>query len=501
MADEDWEDPPPAASFSAAAPEFVPRFTAPAFVPAAAPPPAVAPPPKPKAAGGGAKPAAAAKEWTAPERAERADTREHVNIIFIGHVDAGKSTIGGHLMFLTGGVDKRTLEKYEREAKEKNRESWYLSWALDTNEEERAKGKTVECGKAHFATERKHYTIIDAPGHKSFVPSMIGGAAQADIGILVISSRAGEFEAGFDRGGQTREHAMLAKSAGVKHLVVAINKMDCHEWSQARYDQCVAKLTPFLKGVGFNPKTDLQFMPISGQQGTGLVEAVPAATCPWNTSPSLVQYLDGLPKIQRLLELPLRMPVVDKYSDMGTIAIGKLISGSCAKGESLMLMPNQQKVTLTQILTDDAEADEAYSGDNCKLKLKGCDEDALQPGYVLCPESAPCSVARTFDAQVAILDYKSIIAAGFQCILHVHAAIEEVAIRGLICHVNKKTGKPDKERPRPRFLKQGDVCIARIACSEALCVELFKVNPTMGRFTLRDEGKTISVGKILKLVE
>lgn len=163
-----------------------------------------------------------------------------LNIILYIVIDAGKSTIGGQIMALTGMVDKRTLEKYEREAKERSRETWYLSWALDTNQEEREKGKTVEVGRAYFETERKHFTILDAPGHKSFVPNMIGGAAQADLAVLVISARKGEFETGFDRGGQTREHAMLAKTAGVKHLVVLVNKMDdpTVEWDEARYNEC-----------------------------------------------------------------------------------------------------------------------------------------------------------------------------------------------------------------------------------------------------------------------
>ena len=165
------------------------------------------------------------------------DSKEHLNIVFMGHVDAGKSTMGGHILLLTGMVDKRTMEKYEREAKELGRESWYLSWALDLNSEERAKGKTTEYGRGYFETEKRRYTILDAPGHKNFVPSMIGGASQADVGVLVISARKGEFETGFERGGQTREHAMLAKTAGVKKLIMVINKMDDQtvEWSKDRY--------------------------------------------------------------------------------------------------------------------------------------------------------------------------------------------------------------------------------------------------------------------------
>lgn len=195
--------------------------------------------------------------------------KDHLNVVFIGHVDAGKSTIGGQIMYLTGMVDKRTLEKYEREAKEKNRETWYLSWVVDTNLEEREKGKTVEVGRAYFETETKHFTILDAPGHRSFVPNMIGGTSQADVAVLVISARRGEFETGFERGGQTREHAMLAKTAGVRRLIVLINKMDDStvKWKEERYNECKEKLLPFLKKVGFRKDKDIHFMPCSGLTG------------------------------------------------------------------------------------------------------------------------------------------------------------------------------------------------------------------------------------------
>ena len=204
-------------------------------------------------------------------------------MIFCGHVDAGKSTIGGQIMFLTGMVDKRTLEKYEREAKEKNRESWYLSWALDTNQEEREKGKTVEVGRAFFETEHKHFVILDAPGHKGFVPNMIGGASQADIAVLVISARRGEFETGFERGGQTREHAMLVKTAGVKYLIVLINKMDDStvNWDPTRYDEIKDKLTPYLKKCGFQPGKDMYFMPCSGFTGAFIKDPLDESICPW----------------------------------------------------------------------------------------------------------------------------------------------------------------------------------------------------------------------------
>lgn len=209
--------------------------------------------------------------------------KEHLNIVFIGHVDAGKSTMGGNLLFLTGMVDKRTMEKYEREAKEAGSASWYLSWALDSTPQERAEGKTVEVGRGYFETNSRRYTILDAPGHKTFVPSMISGAAQADVAILVISARKGEFETGFERGGQTREHIMLVKTLGVARLICVINKMDepTVQWQQSRFSEIRDKLTPFIKGAGFSVKKDVTFIPVSAYTGANLKDRVDKAVCPW----------------------------------------------------------------------------------------------------------------------------------------------------------------------------------------------------------------------------
>ncbi|XP_071105917.1 eukaryotic peptide chain release factor GTP-binding subunit ERF3A-like isoform X1 [Haliotis cracherodii] len=428
--------------------------------------------------------------------------KEHVNVVFIGHVDAGKSTIGGHLLYLTGMVDKRTLEKYEREAKEKNRETWYLSWALDTNLEEREKGKTVEVGRAFFETEKKHFTVLDAPGHKSFVPNMIGGASQADLAILVISARKGEFETGFERGGQTREHAMLVKTAGVKHLVVLINKMDdpTVEWSEVRYNECKEKLLPYLKKCGFNPKTDIYFMPCSGLTGAFLRYVVEDSLCPWFSGPSLLDYLDAMPSLDRSMDAPLRLPVVDRYRDMGTIVLGKIESGSITKNMTLAMMPNKQTVKVMQIWSDEYDVDDAMPGENVKLKLAGVEEEDVSPGFVLCPPDNPCHTGRTFDAQIVMLELKSIVCAGYSCVLHIHSASEEVTIKSLICLLDKKSG--EKTQIKPRYIKQDQVGIARFEVNGGMiCLESFKDFPQMGRFTLRDEGKTIAIGKVLKIRE
>jgi len=432
---------------------------------------------------------------------EREIVKEHVNMVFIGHVDAGKSTIGGQIMYLTGMVDKRTLEKYEKEAKDKNRESWYLSWALDTNLEERDKGKTVEVGRAFFETEKKHFTILDAPGHKSFVPNMIGGASQADLAVLVISARKGEFETGFDRGGQTREHAMLVKTAGVKALVVLVNKMDDHTvaWSEERYNECRDKLMPYLKKCGFNPKTDVAIMPCSGLTGAGLKTPVDPAHCPWYSGPAFIPYIDALPSMQHNPDGPFMMPIVDKYSDRGTIVLGKVESGTCKKGSPLLLMPNRMSVQADALWSDDEEVTSVVGGENVKIRLKGVDENDISSGFVLCDPSQPVPTGRVFDAQVAILEHKSIICAGYSAICHLHTCVEEVTVKALLCMIDKRSG--EKSRTRPRFVKQDQVVIMRMEASGPICLEVFKKFPQLGRFTLRDEGKTIAIGKVLKIIE
>ena len=445
------------------------------------------------------KPTEATKAELTPT--EKEDTKEHINIVFIGHVDAGKSTIGGQVLYLTGQVDKRTLEKYEREAKEKNRETWYLSWALDTNQEERDKGKTVEVGRAQFETSTKKFTLLDAPGHKSFVPNMIGGAAQADLGVLVISARKGEFETGFERGGQTREHAMLAKTAGVKHLVILINKMDdpTVEWEQARYEECKEKLVPFLKKVGFNPKTDTHFMPCSGLTGANIKEELDPSVCSWYSGKPFLTYIDELPTLQRSSSGPVRLPIAERYREMGTMILGKLESGNITKGQNLILMPNKVSVEVMTLYSDDYETTRAECGENVKAKLKGIEEDDISPGFVLCDPSSLCHTVRTFNAQVVILEHKSIICPGYSCVLHIHNVVEEVTLLGIIGLIDKKTG--EKSQTHPRFVKQDQVCVAKFQTAGIVCMETFKDFPQMGRFTLRDEGKTVAIGKVLKLKE
>ncbi|GAA5942105.1 translation termination factor GTPase eRF3 [Sporobolomyces koalae] len=430
------------------------------------------------------------------------DIKPHMNIVFIGHVDAGKSTMGGNILYLCGMVDKRTLEKYEKEAKEAGRESWYLSWALDSTSQEREKGKTVEVGRAYFETDTRRYTILDAPGHKTYVPQMISGAAQADCAVLVISARKGEFETGFEKGGQTREHAMLVKTAGVNKLIVVINKMDdpTVNWDKARYDEIVGKLSPFLKGSGYNMKTDVAFIPISGFTGANLKVDVDRSVAPWVEGESLLNYLDHLPLIDRKHNAPLMMPISEKYADMGCVVVGKVESGHIKKGQNLLLMPNKTPVSVTAVLNEvEEEIPVALCGDNVRLRLRGIEDTDINVGFVLTSPKAPVHVITQFEAQLVILDHKNIITAGYGAVMHVHTAAEEVSLSALLHYFDKKTGK--KSRRPPQFAKKGQKIIALIEASAPLCVEKFTDHPQLGRFTLRDEGKTVAIGKITKLIE
>ena len=434
--------------------------------------------------------------------AEDKDVKPHVNVVFIGHVDAGKSTMGGNILYLCGMVDKRTLEKYEREAKEAGRESWYLSWALDSTSQEREKGKTVEAGRAYFETPTRRYTILDAPGHKTYVPSMISASAQADVAVLVISARKGEFETGYEKGGQTREHAMLVKTAGVQRLIVVVNKMDdpTVNWEQARFDEIVGKLTPFLKGTGYNVKTDVTFIPISGFTGANLKDNIDRKVAPWVEGPSLLNFLDGMALQDRKSNAPLMMPISEKYSDMGTVIVGKVESGRLRKGQDLLLMPNKNKVQVTGIHNEmEEEIQTAISGDNVRVRLKGVEDEEISTGFVLTSVQAPVHAVTQFEAQLVILDTKNIITAGYGAVMHVHTLAEEVTLVGLLHYYDKKTNK--KSRKPPQFAKKGMKVIALVEAAATVCVETFKNQPQLGRFTLRDEGKTVAIGKITKLIE
>ncbi|KAJ0401621.1 hypothetical protein P43SY_006000 [Pythium insidiosum] len=441
------------------------------------------------------------EEFVEEEEVGDEDPREHLNVVLIGHVDAGKSTLSGNILYLMDMVDKRTIERFEKEAKARNRDSWFLAYIMDTSEEERAKGKTVEVGRAQFETPNRRFTILDAPGHKNYVPNMIQGASQADVGILVISARKGEFETGFERGGQTREHAMLAKTLGINKLVVVINKMDEANWAQERYDECVNKLRPFLRTCGFAVKRDVSFIPISGLLGDNIKTRLDKAKAPWYDGESLIEHLDTLHISGRDAEGALRVPVLDRYQERGTVAMGKVESGVLRTGQRVLLMPTRSVAVVNQVYINELPVRTAKPGENVLIRLS-CGVDDVQKGFVLCGnkvEPQPKAIHQ-FIAQIALVDtleHRPLLTAGYKCILHIHTVAQECTVAKLLRPIDPKTGKAVKKPVT--FIKQGQSVICRIEVEQSITVETFESMPQLGRLTLRDEGKTIAIGKVIQL--
>jgi len=382
---------------------------------------------------------------------------------------------------------------------------------MDTNEEERAKGKTVEVGRAYFDTPAKRYTVLDAPGHKNYVPNMIMGASQADVGVLVISARKGEFEAGFDRGGQSREHAMLCKTLGISHLIVVINKMDdpTVQWGKERFNECVTKLRPFLKSCGYLVKKEVKFIPISGLSGANVKDEVDPSICPWwkescakkennTSSPTLLSLFDSLNIEGRDRDGPVMIPVLDRYSDRGTIAMGKVESGTVRVGQKVMVMPTRNMYKIEGVWANELPVKCARPGENVLVKVGGAGVEDVQKGFVICDASNPCRAVDKIIATVALVDLPEslpIFSAGTTAIFHCQCIEEECTVMDIFETTNSK-GVVTKNA---KFAKIGMKVILKLALARSIPCDTFGNAPYLGRFTLRNEGKTIAIGKITKL--
>eukprot|EP00442_Polarella_glacialis_P025392 CAMPEP_0115087576 /NCGR_PEP_ID=MMETSP0227-20121206/23390_1 /TAXON_ID=89957 /ORGANISM="Polarella glacialis, Strain CCMP 1383" /LENGTH=758 /DNA_ID=CAMNT_0002477505 /DNA_START=88 /DNA_END=2364 /DNA_ORIENTATION=+ len=428
------------------------------------------------------------------------DPRPHLNVVFIGHVDAGKSTTCGNILYLSGCVDERTIEKYQKEAKDRNRDSWFLAYIMDTSEEEKAKGKTVEVGRAHFETPNRRFTVLDAPGHKSYVPNMISGASQADVGVLIISARKGEFETGFERGGQTREHALLAKTLGVEKILIAINKMDdpSVEWKQERYDVIKNKLSPFLKQCGFKDD-QIIFIAMSGLTGDNIKERL---NCPeWVPGDPLLTILDKIETPSRKNDAPLRIPMMEGFKDMGaTLAIGKVEQGTVKPGMKVMIMPIGHKATVLGVCINEEDMQYACCGENVTLRMSGITDEQLGKGYVMTEVKDPVRVVTKFKAQLHVIelpDERPVLTSGYKAVIHISTAVEECEILKLYESISM--GKDKKKEANPRFCRENSVLTCSISLARSCAVDIFSGVQNLGRFTLRDEGRTIAIGKIIEL--
>ena len=444
---------------------------------------------------------------SAPIVAPELDSRPHMNCIFIGHVDSGKSTTCGSVLYASGQVDERMIARLEKEAKDKNRESWFMAYLLDSVEEERAKGITIEVGRAAFTTPNRRYTILDAPGHKAFLANMIQGATAADIGVLIISARKGEFETGFEKGGQTREHALLAKTLGVNKLIVAINKIDegTVNYSQIRYNEIVDKLKPYLKSVGFNPGNEDQvvFLPISGLKGENVKNKFTDPRIDWYQGPTLWEVLDNAIPPARDPEGPVRIPVLEGFKDQGVLVIGKTEQGTVKEGMKLVLMPGKIETECLGIYVEDEEVSRAMAmpGENVRIKLKNVEEDQIYKGMVLSAVGVGVvPVCGEFTIQMLVhdlLEHRPLITAGYSCVMHIHNLIEECVITKLEEVIEVATKRRQKN---PRFVKTDNLVICRVQTANQIAIDTFKNTPQLGRLTLRDEGKTIAIGKVIDII-
>ncbi|KAJ4828647.1 hypothetical protein Tsubulata_036136 [Turnera subulata] len=438
---------------------------------------------------------------TSLDEIEEENKKRHLSVVLIGHVDAGKSTVGGQILFLTGQVDDRTIQKYEKEAKEKSRESWYMAYIMDTNEEERAKGKTVEVGRAAFETEKTRFTILDSPGHKSYVPNMISAASQADVGVLVISAREGEFEAGYKRGGQTREHTQLAKTFGVSKLIVVINKMDdpTVNWSQQRYEEIKKEMRGFLKRSGYNVSKDIQVLPISGLLGTNMKTRMDRGVCSWWEGPSLFEALDAVEVPPPDPSGPFRMPISGKYKDMGTVVMGKVESGTVTEGDSLLVMPNNTPVKVLAVYCGEKKVRRAGPAENLAIRLSGIDDTDIFFGFVLSSVANPIGAVTEFVAQLKIheLPDKFVFSAGYKAILHIHSIVEECEIAELMHQIDMETKQPIPKKVYS--VNNGALVICRIQVNNLICIEKFEDIRQLGRFSLRTKDKTVAIGIVIGL--
>lgn len=331
---------------------------------------------------------------------------------------------------------------------------------------------------------------------------MIGGAAQADVAILVISARKGEFETGFEKGGQTREHARLVKTIGVRHLIVVINKMDDPTvlWAKERFDECVDKLTPFLKATGYNVKKDIMFIPIAGMTGANMKEHTTKEVCPWYDGPTMLGLLDSLPPVDRNPAGPLRIPVVDSFKDRGlTVVMGKIESGTLTVGQTVFLMPGKIALEVTGINTETATLQKAKPGENVKITVRGIEEGNVNSGFVLCDNNlVPCvNEVEVILAVHELPKEKSLLTAGYEAVLHLHTCVEDCTINALIAQVDTKTNQEVKKKPT--FVKSNSVVRCRLLTSKPVPVETFATLPQLGRFTLRDGGRTIAMGKVTSI--
>jgi elongation factor 1-alpha len=427
--------------------------------------------------------------------------KPHLNLIVVGHVDHGKSTMTGHLMFDAGFVDKKTIDDYAKESEKTGvGDTFKFAYVLDSLKEERERGVTIDLSFQKFETPKIFYTIIDAPGHRDFIKNMITGTSQADCAILVVSAKKGEFEVAVGPGGQGREHAYLARTLGVGQIAVAITKMDdaTVNYTQERYEECKKELSELLKVVGYDP-TKITFIPVSGWTGDNLFKRSEKMT--WYKGPTIYEALDSFVSPPKPTDKPLRLPVQDVYSitGVGTVPVGRVETGVMKEGDKIIFMPSNVQGECKTIETHHVRIPQAVPGDNVGFNVRGVNKTDIHRGDVVGHADKPPTVAKEFIGQVIVIYHPTAIAQGYTPVMHAHTATIAATFTELTQKIDARSGQVIEEKPA--FLKTGDSAIVKIRPVAPIALEPFSEIPQLGRFAIRDMGMTVAVGVVKQVTE
>jgi len=425
----------------------------------------------------------------------------HISLVVIGHVDSGKSTTTGHLIYKCGGIDKRVIEKFEKEANDIGKGSFKYAWVLDKLKAERERGITIDIALWKFETAKTMFTIIDAPGHRDFIKNMITGTSQADAAVLVIDSTTGGFEAGISKDGQTREHAMLAFTLGVKQLIVCTNKMDDKtvEFKQARYEEIKKEVSDYVKKVGYKPD-NVPFIPISGWAGDNMLER--SSNMPWYKGPILIEALDNLEPPKRPTEKPLRLPLQDVYKigGIGTVPVGRVETGIMKPGDTVLFAPADVTTEVKSIEMHHEQLTEAVPGDNVGFNVKNIAVKDIRRGNVCSNlKNDPARGCESFSAQVIIMNHPGQIQNGYAPVLDCHTAHIACKFQEITEKLDRRTGKSVEQNPK--FLKNQDAGMVTLVPQKPMCVEAYTEFPPLGRFAVRDMRQTVAVGVIKSVIK
>jgi len=418
----------------------------------------------------------------------------HVNLVVIGHVDAGKSTTTGHLIYKCGGINERVIEKFEKEAQEMGKGSFKYAWVLDKLKAERERGITIDIALWKFETAKYFFTIIDAPGHRDFIKNMITGTSQADVAILIVASGVGEFEAGISKEGQTREHALLAFTLGVKQMIVCMNKMDSVNYDEKRYLEIKNEVSDYLKKVGYKIAI-IHFIPISGWTGDNMIERSPHTG--WYKGPTLLEALDGINPPKRPSHLPLRLPLQDVYKigGIGTVPVGRVETGILKPGMVVTIAPAQVTTEVKSVEMHHTSMPEAVPGDNVGFNVKNVSVKDIKRGYVAGDSKAdPPKGTEVFEAQVIVMNHPGVIQNGYCPVLDCHTAHIACKFNHIKSKIDRRSGAELEKDPKE--VKSGDGCIVDLIPTKPMVVEAFTDFPPLGRFAVRDMRQTVAVGVI-----